>query len=341
MITRRKFLGTSLGAGAALALAPPLDVAPDGPELVEGPELLRAQQQSAGTLIQRAIPSTGEMLPVIGLGRGSRPADPAALMEVVKTLVENGGRIVDTTAGGSAAEDASGAAAHDLGIQDRIFWSSLLVGAPPRPPNEPPPPKADAAAVRAQIETKLAKFKVPKIDMVMVGAYAASKDPTYLGVLREMKKEGRVRYIGVDHLAFPPTSRDPFGDLEAIIRNEPIDFIGTDYHVADRRVEQEILPLAQQRKIGFMAHFTFDRGRLFTRASGTPLPDWAAEFDARTWAQFFLKYVISHPAVTIARTGTTKAAHMLENIGGGIGRLPNEATRKRMAALVDSLPPTP
>jgi hypothetical protein len=93
-----------------------------------------------------------------------------------------------------------------------------------------------------------------------------------------------------------------------------------------------------ERKIGFMAHFAFDRGRLFQRASGTPLPEWAAEFDARTWAQFFLKYVISHPAVIVARVGTTKAAHMLDNIGGGIGRLPNDAMRKRMAAFVDALP---
>ena len=125
------------------------------------------------------------------------------------------------------------------------------------------------------------------------------------------------------------------------MRNEPIDFIGTDYSVGDRRLEEKILPLAQERKIGVMAYFPFDRGRIFQRASSTPLPEWAAEFDAKTWAQFFLKYVVSHPAVTVVRTGTTKAAHMLDNIGGGIGRLPNEATRKRMAELVDSLPPTP
>ena len=122
------------------------------------------------------------------------------------------------------------------------------------------------------------------------------------------------------------------------MRNEQIDFVGIDYHVGDRRVEQTILPLALERKIAVMAYFTFDRGSLFKRVGSTPLPEWAAEFDAKTWAQFFLKYVISHPAVTVARTGTTKAAHMLDNIGGGIGRLPNEATRKRMAQLMDSLP---
>jgi hypothetical protein len=125
------------------------------------------------------------------------------------------------------------------------------------------------------------------------------------------------------------------------MNNEPLDFVGTDYSLGDRRVEEKILPLAQERKIAFMAYFPFDRRRIFERASTTPLPGWAAEFDAKTWAQFFLKYVLSHPAVTVARTGTTKAAHMLDNIGGGIGRLPNEAMRKRMADLVDSFPPTP
>src|SRR5829696_2842108 len=125
------------------------------------------------------------------------------------------------------------------------------------------------------------------------------------------------------------------------MRNEAIDFIGIDYSVGDRRVEEKILPLAQERKIGVMAYFPFDRNRIFQRASSTPLPEWAAEFDAKTWAQFFLKYVVSHPAVTVVRTGTTNAAHMLDNIGGGIGRLPDEATRKRMGELVDALPPTP
>jgi hypothetical protein len=133
----------------------------------------------------------------------------------------------------------------------------------------------------------------------------------------------------------------PFGDLESILRDEPIDFVATDYSVGDRRVEEAILPLAQERKVGFLAYFPFDRSRIFKRASSTPLPEWAAEFDAKTWAQFFLKYVVSHPAVVVARTGTTKAEHMLDNIGGGIGRLPDEPMRKRMAELVDALPPTP
>jgi hypothetical protein len=177
-------------------------------------------------------------------------------------------------------------------------------------------------------------FKTKKIDLVMVGSL--NDVPTYLGVLRELKKEGRVRYIGVHHLT---AGQAPLAPLESIMRNEQVDFVATDYSIADRRVEETILPLAVERKIAFMSYFSFDRGRLFKRLGSTPLPAWAAEFDAKTWAQFCLKYVLGHPAVTVARAGTTDPAHVLDNIGAGIGRLPNEAMRKRMAEFVDALPP--
>jgi aryl-alcohol dehydrogenase-like predicted oxidoreductase len=324
MITRREWLGLSLGAGASLVLTPPL---------------LRALSKSDGGLIQRPIPSTGEMLPVISYG--PRATDGAAIKEVLKTLLDNGGKVVDVLHGGPPGEQGARTAASELGIQDKFFWTTpLSVSIPVLPGFAGPDPKPDAAAVKAAMEEKFAAFKVPKIDLVMV---ASSADmATHLPVLREMKKAGRVRYIGVHHLAFPPKApMPPFGPLEAVMRDEPIDVIGTDYSVGDRRLEETILPLAQERKIGVMAYFPFDRRRIFERASSTPLPEWAVEFDAKTWAQFFLKYVVSHPAVTVVRTGTTKAEHMLDNIGGGIGRLPDEAMRKRMAELVDSLPPTP
>ena len=314
MVNRREFLRITVGTGATLALTP---------------ELLRAVQETGGKLIQRAIPTSGEMLPVIGLGRGwAKSVDHAAVKETIKTLIDNGGRVLDTVHGDDTARQVAGTSANELGVQDKIFWSVPLAKG------------ADPAAVKAGIETSLATFKVPKIDLVMVGTNVDV--PKHLPVLREMKKEGRVRYIGVHHLAFPPDAPMPaFGELESVMREEQLDFIGTDYSVGDRRVEEKILPLAQERKIAVMAYFPFDRNRIFQRASSTPLPEWAAEFDAKTWAQFFLKYVVSHPAVTVVRTGTAKAAHMLDNIGGGIGRLPDEATRKRMAELVDALPPTP
>ncbi|MDQ3489030.1 MAG: aldo/keto reductase, partial [Acidobacteriota bacterium] len=183
-------------------------------------------------------------------------------------------------------------------------------------------------------------LRVPRIDLVML---PPQPDRTWLAALKEEKKAGRVRYIGVQVI-----SDVRFPAIESVMRNEPIDFIGVNYDVGSRRAEEKILPLAQERKIGVMAFFRFsNNGRvscgrgsnLFARVGTRPLPEWAAEFDAKTWAQFFLKYVISHPAVTVARVGTTKAAHMLDNMGGGIGRLPDEATRKRMAAFIDALPP--
>ena len=328
MINRREVLGLTAGAGAALALTP---------------ELLRALQPQAGKLIQRAIPSSGEMVPVVSFG--ARQAEPAAMKALLKTLLDNGGRVVDVLHGGPAGEDAARAAAAELGIQDKFFWTTVVnVQTPPQPGSKPgaPPPMLDGAAVKAQIEEKLARFKVPLIDLVMAPAGAQA---THFDALRELKKAGRIRYIGVHELLFPADAPNPpwppTSRLEAIMRNEQIDFIGTDYHLGDRRLEEMIIPLAQDKKIGVLAYFAFDRGRLFKRAEATPVPAWAAEFDAKTWPQFFLKYVISHPAVVMARTGTTKPEHMLENINAGMGRLPDEATRKRMAQLVDSLPPTP
>jgi aryl-alcohol dehydrogenase-like predicted oxidoreductase len=324
MVNRREFLGTTISASAALALT-------------SNP--LSALQESGGILIQRAVPSSGENLPIISFG--ARPAEPAAVKEVLKTFVDQGGKVVDVLHGGPAGEQGARAAADELGIQDKFFWTTpLIVSIPVLPGYAGPPLKPAAAAVRAAMEEKFATFKVPKIDLVMVSA--AADVPLHLAVLREMKKEGRVRYIGVHELLFPPNSpTPPTARLEAIMRNESLDFIGVDYSVGDRRIEEKILPLAAERKIGAMAYFPFDRNRLFKRASATTLPQWAADFGAKTWAQFFLKYVVSHPAVTMARVGTTKAAHILDNIGGGIGRLPDEATRKRMADFVDALPPTP
>jgi aryl-alcohol dehydrogenase-like predicted oxidoreductase len=264
----------------------------------------------------------------------SQPADVAAIKTVLKTFLDNGGKVVDVMHGGPAGEQSARTAAEELKVQDKFFWTTPLQVAPAG--RGAPPP--DAAALRAAMEEKFTRFKVNKIDLVMVGSGADM--PTYLGVLRELKKEGRIRYIGVHHLAFPPNSPTPaFGPLEAVMRNEQVDFVATDYSVGDRRVEETILPLALEKKIAFMSYFSFDRGRLFKRFGNTPLPAWASEFDAKTWAQFCLKYVLSHPAVVVAREGTTDPAHMLDNIGGGIGRLPNEAMRKRMAELVDSLPP--
>jgi aryl-alcohol dehydrogenase-like predicted oxidoreductase len=322
MISRREWLGLSLGAGATLALTP---------------ELLRALQQSGGKLVQKAIPSTGEMLPAVGLSFSNHAgcADPVGLKEVLKTFYDNGGRVYDAMHGNAAAEQFHATVAKELGIQDKLFWSTR--GAPPGPPQPGP------ASAKGHIETLLTRLSVPRLDLVMVNP---AGDPSHFAVLQEEKKAGRVKYIGAQVI-----SDNLYPQLEAAMRNEPIDFIGVDYDVGNRaRLEDTILPLARERKIGVMAFFPFGinggvscgSGRnLFARVGTTPLPEWAADFDAKSWAQFFLKYVISHPAVTVARVGTTKATHMLDNMGGGVGLLPDEAMRKRMAAFIDALPALP
>ena len=322
MINRRDFLGIAAGASAALALPP---------------QLLRALQASNAKLIQRAIPSSGEMLPVVGLSFSNHPscADHAVLKEVLKTFAENGGRVFDAMhVSAPATEQFHIAAANELGIQNKLFWSTRgAFGGGPQQPS--------AASVNSYIDSLLSRIKVPTIDLVMV---PARDDLTLLTALKEEKKAGRIRYIGVQVI-----SDNFYPQLESIMRNEAIDFIGVDYDIGNRaRVEDTVLPLAQERKIGVMAFFPFGNNggvscgsgsNLFGRVGNRPLPDWAAEFDAKSWAQFFLKYVISHPAVTVARVGTTKAHHMVDNMAGGIGRLPDEAMRKRMAAFIDALPP--
>ncbi len=322
MIDRREFLGLTLGAGATLTLTP---------------QLLRALQQQGGKLIQRAIPSSGEMLPVIGLSFSNHAlcADTAALKEVLKTFVDNGGRVFDAQHGDAIAEQFHASLATGLGIQKKVFWSTR--GTAPGGGGSPPGP----GAVKTHVGMWRAKLKGPRMDLVMLPPQG---DPTHLAALQEEKKAGRVRYIGVQVIG-----DNVYLQLESVMRNELIDFIGVDYDIGNRaRVEDTILPLALERKIGVMAFFPFGNNggvscgsgsNLFARVGTRPLPEWAAEFDAKTWAHFFLKYVISHPAITVARVGTTKPHHMLDNMGGGIGRLPDEPTRKRMAAFIDALPP--
>jgi aryl-alcohol dehydrogenase-like predicted oxidoreductase len=312
LISRREFLGTSLGAAAALGFTP---------------ELLHALQQSGGQLIQRAIPSSGEMLPVIGVQFGnSNSLDPAALKEVLKTLLDNGGRFLDTMHQSvPGVEDLTAKVVTELGVQSKVFLALRAL------PSGPPQPGPDTP--KKKVEALLASFKVAKIDLLQLPVQA---DPAQFPVLQEMKKDGRIRYVAATVI-----TKSFYPQLESIMRNEPIDFIGVDYSLDNRSAEEKILPLAQERKIGVVAYFPFTTGTLFQRVSAMPLPDWAAEFGAKTWAQFFLKFVVSHPAVTVVRAGTTQAKHMLENIGGGIGRLPDEATRKRMAVLADGFPGRP
>lgn len=289
---------------------------------------------AAGPMITRAIPGTTEMLPMIGLGssatfaRVARTEDTSALEEVLKTLVDHGGRVFDTAPGYGASEEVAGEIAGRLGIRDTIFWATKVNAAGREGLSGA---KADPARARAQIEESFTKFNVKTIDLLQV--HDVVDVATHLPIVKEMKAAGRVRYIGITS-----TRENQYAELIGYMKNEPLDFVGVDYAVDNREVEKTIFPLAQEKGIGILNYVPFGRTRLFARAKGRALPDWAAEFDAKTWAQFFLKFCISHPAVTVVTPATSNPKNMLDNIGGGIGRLPDADHRKRMVALVESLP---
>lgn len=281
-------------------------------------------------LITRAVPSTGERLPVVGLGgsasfsRVARTGDAAALRAVLAKLVELGGTVFDTAPAYGASEGVAGRMAQELGIVRKLFWATKLNvagwggGA------------ADPAAAREQLEASFRHAGRTVLDLVQVHNMADLG--TQLPILREYKAQGRVRYVGVT-----TTIAYQYDDLVQLMRTQPLDFIGTDYAIDERHAEQTILPLARDRGIAVLVYAPFGRSRLWQRVRGREVPGWAREFGAGSWAQFFLKYVASHPAVTAITPATSKPAHMADNMGAAVGALPDAALRKRMIALVEGL----
>ena len=333
MISRREWLRLSVGTGAALVIPGCARRPGILPDTAASAASGSTSQATATQLITRAIPSSGERIPVVGLGSSAtfsqvaRSEDVTALREVLRTLVDMGGRVFDTAPGYGASEQTAGRIAQELGIADKLFWATKVNvarggGA------------ADPAAARAQIETSFQRIGKRPIDLIQV--HNLGDVPTQLAILRQLKQEGRVRYTGITS-----TSEQQYEQLVSYMRNEPMDFIGVDYAVDNREVETTILPLARERKIGVLVYAPFGRTRLWRRVEGREVPAWAAEFDARTWAQFFLKFVVSHPDVTAATPATSQARNMADNLGGAMGRLPNAEQRRRMIELVDALPAAP
>ncbi len=322
MLSRRDWFGATFGVGASLALTP---------------SLLRALESSArliqpGDLLKRAVPSTGEMLPAVGLGSSAtfqqvaRSEDVTALRDVLRTMVEKGATVFDTAPSYGSSEEVAGKLARELSLTDKIFWATKVnvVG-------RGGDGKADPAAARQQIETSLARIGKQKVDLIQV--HNMADVPTQLGILNELKAAGRVRYTGVT-----TTSERTYPGLLDVMRNESLDFIGIDYAVDNREVEEEILPLAQERKIGVLVYAPFGRTRLWARTSGVEVPAFAKELGINSWAQYFLKFVLGHPAITVVTPATSKPANMIDNLGALTGPLPDEAARKQMVAFIDALP---
>jgi aryl-alcohol dehydrogenase-like predicted oxidoreductase len=311
MLTRREYLALTAQAGAALAL----------------PLQLFAQ---AGEVVKRAIPKTGEQVPIVGLGSSATfsqiagAADTEAIKSVFTAMLEQGGTVFDTAPGYGASEEVAAKAVNELGVRDRLFWATKLNVAGRGA-------SADPVRARAQVDASLARLGRDKIDLIQV--HNVADMATQFPILEEYKQAGKVRYIGTT-----TTFKPQYETLLQLMRDEPFDFIGIDYAVDNQDAEQAVFPLAQERGIGVLVYLPFGRTRLWQRVEGHEVPAWAQEFGAATWAQFFLKFAASHPAVTAVTPATSKPHHMVDNMTAARGRMPDAAERKRMVDFIAALP---
>ncbi|MBX5461927.1 MAG: aldo/keto reductase [Steroidobacteraceae bacterium] len=276
---------------------------------------------SSGPLITRKIPSTGEAIPVIGLGTsgpfevGRSNAERAPLKEVLNAFFAAGARLIDTSPMYSTAEAVLG----DLltpSMHERVFLATKVWTRGDREGEE-------------QMKHSAQVMKHPRLDLIQV--HNLLDVDTHLRTLRKMKEQGLVRYIGITHYTV-----GSHADLARIIEREKIDFVQLNYSAATRDAEQRLLPLAADRGVAVLVNRPFEDGRLFDAVEGRPVPPWAAEIDCTSWGQIFLKYVISHPAVTCVIPATGKVKHLQDNLAAGRGRLPDAKQRELIAQEMDT-----
>jgi aryl-alcohol dehydrogenase-like predicted oxidoreductase len=312
-ISRRDTLRMTLGVGLGLALRP-LDLLANA----------AATEVQAGSLVTKPIPSTGERLPVVGIGTARRydvaasEAELAPLREVVRNFTRMGGKLIDTAPSYGNAETVVGNLLAQAGNRDQVFLATKVGRG-----------RDSVQAGRAELEQSLKRLKVDKVDLMQVHSLAGVDE--MLPVLREWKAAGKTRYIGVT-----TTSENQYSELERVLRTQQMDFMQVDYAIDNREVEQRILPLAQERGVAVLAALPFGRGRVLDALGKQPIPDWAQKLGIRTWPQFALKYIVSHPAVTAAIPGTAKMEYLTDNLGAARGAMPDAAARRRMAALIDA-----
>jgi diketogulonate reductase-like aldo/keto reductase len=297
--TRRRFL-----AGAAAALSIPL---------IPG-------NARASAPLMRTIPSSGERVPAVGLGSwitfnvGNDPVLRASSAEVMRAFFEAGGRIIDSSPMYGSAQDVIGAGLEKLGRTGDVFSADKVW-------------TGDTGEGPAQIEQSRAYWRVPRFDLVQVHNLVGWE--AHLDTLAAMKEAGQLRYLGIT------TSHGRRHDLfERVMRSRNLDFIQVTYNPVDREIEQRILPLARERGIAVIVNRPFRRGDLTRRLERMPLPDWAAETGASSWAQVILKFILSAPAETLPIPATTKPDHARENVAAATGPLLDAATRERLSAFI-------
>lgn len=303
-VSRRDFTKTSIGAAALAALGCATTSA--------GPE----------HLIRKAVPSSGELLPVVGLGTNRYGVDGseaarAPLLEALRRFHSLGGTFIDTAPMYRTSESVLGDLIAKLGIRDDLFLATKT-------------DRTDGStATIAQMQESLSRLRTGTIDLMQVHNLRGWQDA--LPLMRDWKAEGRVRYIGIT------TSRaSEYAEFEKVMRQQDLDFIQVNYSLEQRAAAERLLPLAADRGMGVIINRAFGGGRVFDKVGGRPLPEWARDFGCESWAQFLLKYVIGHPAVTLSIPGMTKIRHVDDNFGAAHGRLPTSDERKRQEAFFDN-----
>ena len=286
------------------------------------PSITRAANESS-TMLTRTISSSGEKLPVIGLGTWQAfdvdltTDNRRQLEEVLSLFVKLGGRVIDSSPMYGRAEEVIGDLTATLGIRDKVFLATKVWT------------RGKENGIKS-MERSMALLRTKRVDLMQVHNLMDAQ--THLATLREWKQQGLIRYLGITH-----HEAGAFPDVEKIMRSEKLDFLQINYSLMEREAEQRVLPLAQERGIAVLINRPFGAGNLFGKVRSKPVPDWATEFDCRSWAQFFLKWIVAHPAVTCAIPATDKPAHLEDNMQGGVGRLPDEKMRRRMVEFVSSL----
>jgi diketogulonate reductase-like aldo/keto reductase len=283
----------------------------------------RIDAARADTIITRPIPSTGEILPAVGLGSwitfnvGYDEAARAACAEVIRNFFDGGGRLIDSSPMYGSSQGVIGYGLNKLGKPGALFSADKVWTSP-------------GSRGPAQIEASRKEWDVPRFDLLQVHNLLSWKE--HLPALFAMKANGQLRYVGIT-----TSEGRRHRDFEQIMRSQPLDFVQVSYNALDREAEARILPLAQERGMAVIINRPFRQGALIENVARHPLPSWAAEVGCASWAQLLLKFVIAHPAVTCAIPATTSVAHVRENLGAAHGVLPDEAMRRRIAAHVERL----
>ena len=275
------------------------------------------------SLVARPIPATGELLPVIGLGTwqvfdvGNDAAMRAPLRQTLAKFAGSGGRVVDSSAMYGTSESVVGDLAAEAGLHGRLFLATKVWTS------------GRDEGIR-QMERSFSRLRVKRMDLMQV--HNLLDVGTHSRTLAEWKQRGRVRYVGITHYV-----SSAYAEVERLLKANWYDFLQINYSLAEPGSAQRLLPLAQERGVAVIANRPFAEGAMFRRVRGKALPGWANEAGIASWAQYFLKWIVGHPAVTCTIPGTGRPEHMADNLAAGIGRLPDEAMRKRMAGHFDSL----